>query len=60
MAKLFIKDRRDRLIEEYIANGFCNVYRAALRAGYAKTTARAQGRRILEVAFNRFIQKGMR
>lgn len=40
----------------YVRNGFKNMYRAALEAGYSETTARAQGRRILNNAIDKMIK----
>jgi phage terminase small subunit len=51
-----VKTRYDIFLHAYIANGFSNVYQAALRAGYAKTTARAQGKRILDTAIRKTLK----
>ncbi|GEM_PF-3427050 len=51
------KTRYNRFIELYIANGFCNVYRAALMAGYARTTAHSHGKRILDTALRKMLEQ---
>ena len=55
MEKHYAKTRWDRFMEIYIRNGFCNIYRSALEAGYAETTARAQGKRILDTALKKMM-----
>lgn len=57
MKNFYVKTRWDRFLEIYIRNGFCNIYRSALEAGYAKTTARAQGKRILDTALRKMMGK---
>lgn len=56
MNKIYARTRWDRFLDIYIRNGFCNVYRSALEAGYAETTARAQGKRILDTALRRLMR----
>jgi len=55
MREFYPRTRLDVFLEAYIRNGFCNAYRAALEAGYAKTTARAQSKRILNNAMKKMM-----
>lgn len=57
MKDYHVKTRWDRFLEVYIRNGFCNKYRSALEVGYAETTARAQGKRILDTAMRKMMSK---
>lgn len=57
MKDFYTKTRWDRFLEVYIRNGFCNIYRSALEVGYAETTARAQGKRILDTAVRKMMSK---
>ena len=55
MKNFYAKTRWDRFLEVYVRNGFCNIYRSALEVGYSETTARAQGKRILDTALRKMM-----
>jgi hypothetical protein len=57
MGSFYPRTRLDVFLEAYIRNGFCNAYRAALEAGYAETTARAQSKRILDTAMRKMLAR---